>query len=143
MPRSFTWVTLALGFFPGGMMYSKRILVVVFLLLSSCGTDKQAAVPAGSTTQCSSSYNGSWNGNTGGTAVLGTDCTLSLSLTGACTSTGTYEPMLGSFGTTEVTVTGLSGTSPCLSLGTHRCSYVFSGSQFSLNCGSGDYIYYR
>lgn len=116
---------------------------ILGFLLPSCGATGPEVGPSNPSTDCTGGYNGFWNGNTGGGLTLGTNCTVSISMTGACTSTGSYLAMLGSFGTTEFTVTALSGTSPCLGLGSHRCSYVFAGSQLSLNCGLGDYVYYR
>ena len=133
------WVTLSLA------MFTSRILSLLFLssILCSCGKEGTVVGPTDPTTQCSGNYNGTWNGNTGGVAVLDSNCTLSISFTGGCTSVGSYQAMLGSFGSTDFTITSLSRTSPCLNVGQHRCSYVFSGSQFSVNCGYGDYVYYR
>lgn len=125
-------------------MNTRRILLVVISLgLAGCGQSGNVATPNNPSTQCSGNYNGTWNGNTGGEVTLTSTCGITISPTGGCTSVGTYQAMLGSFGTSYVTITSLSGTSPCLNLGQHPCSYVFAGAQFSLNCGSGDYVYYR
>lgn len=119
------------------------LFLLASLLATGCGKGGPEVGPTDSATNCTGNYNGEWNGNTGGGVVLASNCAFSISATGGCTSTGTYMAMLGSFGTTDVTITALSGTSPCLNVGSHRCSYVFSGTQFSLNCGSGDYVFYR
>ena len=112
------------------------ILCSVFLLkLASCGSGGD----------CSGSFNGVWSGTTQADEVILTS-TCGFVYTGVsstCQSIGTYAKPLGSSGSMIVTVTSLTGSGACYSIGDLACDYVLNEaySTFSYNCGDGTVSY--
>lgn len=83
---------------------------------------------------------GSWHENTANDT---------LTLTSACTGTGTYcaEEFTFSRPTANNDVTirtsKTNGNSGCLPIGDHVCNTLVNGNQFAINCGSGSVVYQK